>query len=57
MKYFYSYLEVFLRKLKKAVGKKETSTAESLKETKPIIKLDHIVKERFLYQQCITITA
>ncbi|XP_077457635.1 pescadillo [Stigmatopora argus] len=39
--------KIFVRKLKKAYGKTEYSTAERLKANKPTYKLDHIVKERY----------
>ncbi|KAK2493188.1 hypothetical protein MC885_015720 [Smutsia gigantea] len=39
--------KVFVRKLRKAYGKSEWSTAERLKDNKPNYKLDHIVKERY----------
>ena len=38
--------KVFIRKLKKALGKDEPDTAARLKENKPVYSLDHIVKER-----------
>lgn len=40
--------KVFVRKLKKALGKDELSTAARLEENKPVYTLDHIVKERFV---------
>jgi len=39
--------KVFIRKLKKALGKDEPDTAARLKENKPVYSLDHIVKERY----------
>ncbi|XP_031551123.1 pescadillo homolog [Actinia tenebrosa] len=39
--------KVFLRKLKKAIGKEEPGTAERLEENKPVYTLDHIVRERY----------
>lgn len=38
--------KVFLRKLKKAIGKEEKGTAKQLEDNKPVYTLDHIVKER-----------
>lgn len=38
--------KVFIRKLKKALGKDELDTAKRLEENKPVYSLDHIVKER-----------
>eukprot|EP00795_Rhopilema_esculentum_P015350 gene15350-6582_t len=39
--------KVFIRKLKKALGRDETSRAAKLEENKPVYSLDHIVKERY----------
>ena len=38
--------KVFIRKLKRALGKDEHDTATRLEENKPMYTLDHIVKER-----------
>ncbi|GFW40290.1 pescadillo homolog [Trichonephila clavipes] len=38
---------VFIRRLKKAIGKKDQETSHWLQERAPIFKLDHIVKERY----------
>ena len=35
-----------MKRLKKAVAKKEPATADRLKENQPVFNLDHIVKER-----------
>lgn len=40
--------KVFLRKLKKAIAKEEPDTAQRLEDNKPVYKLDHILKERFV---------
>lgn len=42
------FLQVFVRKLKKAYGKTEWSDVERLRENKPSYKLDHIIKERWV---------
>lgn len=42
-------LKVFLRKLKRAIGRDEISDAERLEANKPSYTLDHIVKERYLF--------
>ncbi|XP_033102218.1 pescadillo-like [Anneissia japonica] len=39
--------KAFLKKLKKAVAKRENKAAERLTENKPTYRLDHIVKERY----------
>eukprot|EP01135_Chromosphaera_perkinsii_P003910 Nk52_evm11s262 gene=Nk52_evmTU11s262 len=39
--------KVFMKRLKKAVGKQEFSTADKIEEAKPVYKLDHIIKERY----------
>ena len=39
--------KAFLRKLAKAIGKHQLSTAKSLEESLPTYSLDHIVKERY----------
>ena len=48
-------VQVFLKKLKKAMAKKEPATAERLKDHQPVINLDHIVKERFVDKDWCTI--
>jgi len=40
-------LKVFLRKLKRAIGRDEVSDAERIEANKPVYTLDHIVKERY----------
>ena len=44
--------KVFLRKLKKAIAKEEPDTAQRLEDNKPVYKLDHILKERFVLLYC-----
>eukprot|EP00794_Sanderia_malayensis_P014002 gene14002-15460_t len=39
--------KIFMRKLKRALGRDELETAERLKDNKPVYTLDHIVKERY----------
>ncbi|XP_065663094.1 pescadillo homolog isoform X2 [Hydra vulgaris] len=39
--------KVFVRKLKRAIGRQEFSDADHLEENKPTYTLDHIVKERY----------
>ncbi|RIA97078.1 Pescadillo N-terminus-domain-containing protein, partial [Glomus cerebriforme] len=39
--------KIFLRKLNKALGKREFSTAKNLEKNRPIYTLDHILKERY----------
>jgi len=39
--------KVFMRKLKRAVGREEFSDADRIEANKPIYTLDHIVKERY----------
>uniref|UniRef100_A0A2L2XW92 Pescadillo homolog n=1 Tax=Parasteatoda tepidariorum TaxID=114398 RepID=A0A2L2XW92_PARTP len=38
---------VFVRRLKKAIGKQDQDTSQRLRENQPIFKLDHVVKERY----------
>lgn len=38
--------KAFAKKLARAVGRKEWGLAENLQKSKPVAKLDHIVKER-----------
>ena len=38
--------KVFMRKLRKAIGKEDEYTAKHLEDNKPVYTLDHIVKER-----------
>ncbi|KAF0693971.1 Aste57867_15112 [Aphanomyces stellatus] len=40
-------MKVFMKKLKKALGRKEITDARRINDTKPIYHLDHIVKERY----------
>lgn len=39
--------KVFMRKLRRAMGREEYGDAERLEENKPVYTLDHIVKERY----------
>jgi len=39
--------KIFMRKLKRAMGRQEYSDAERIEENKPVYTLDHIVKERY----------
>lgn len=39
--------KVFARKLRKALAKRQVSIAESLRENKPVLTLDHLIKERY----------
>uniref|UniRef100_A0A6B0VDZ8 Pescadillo homolog n=1 Tax=Ixodes ricinus TaxID=34613 RepID=A0A6B0VDZ8_IXORI len=39
--------KVFIRKLRKAIGKNERDTAEHIRNNEPVYRLDHIVKERY----------
>jgi len=39
--------KIFMRKLKRAMGREEYSDAQRLQENKPVYTLDHIVKERY----------
>lgn len=39
--------KIFMRKLKRALGRDELSDAERLEQNKPVYTLDHIVKERY----------
>lgn len=39
--------KVFVRRLKRATGRKDRETTERLENNRPIFKLDHIVKERY----------
>jgi pescadillo len=41
------FCKVFARKLRRAIGKGEYSSAERLRENKPHYTLDHIVRERY----------
>jgi pescadillo protein len=40
-------LKIFLRKHKKAMIKRNYSKAQVLEENKPVLKLDHLIKERY----------
>ena len=40
--------KVFMRKIKTALEKGDRETAERLKENKPTLQLDHLVKERYI---------
>ncbi|EDV22208.1 uncharacterized protein TRIADDRAFT_29327, partial [Trichoplax adhaerens] len=39
--------KIFVRKLRRAIGRKEDDIASKLNENKPVYTLDHIVKERY----------
>lgn len=39
--------KAFAKKISRALGRGEWSTAKNLEENKPIYRLDHIVKERY----------
>lgn len=39
--------KIFMRKLKRAIGREEFSDADRLEQNKPVYTLDHIVKERY----------
>uniref|UniRef100_G3MKI5 Pescadillo homolog n=1 Tax=Amblyomma maculatum TaxID=34609 RepID=G3MKI5_AMBMU len=39
--------KIFIRKLRKAIGKNERDTAEHIRNNEPVYRLDHIVKERY----------
>ncbi|KIL65627.1 hypothetical protein M378DRAFT_10735 [Amanita muscaria Koide BX008] len=39
--------KAFAKKLSRALGRREWSTAKSLEENKPVYRLDHIIKERY----------
>jgi hypothetical protein len=41
--------KAFAKKLSKAVGRKEWGLAKNLEESKPTYRLDHIIKERFVF--------
>ena len=45
---------MFLKKLKKAMAKKEPATAERLRDNQPVFNLEHIVKERCVSLACMT---
>jgi hypothetical protein len=38
--------KAFAKKLSRALGRGEWSTAKSLEENKPVYRIDHIIKER-----------
>lgn len=40
--------KAFAKKLSRALGRGEWSSAKSLEENKPVYKLDHIIKERYI---------
>ena len=40
--------KVFMRKIKTAMSKGDKATADRLKENKPTLQLDHLVKERYV---------
>jgi pescadillo protein len=39
--------KAFAKKISRALGRGEWSTAKNLEDNKPIYRLDHIVKERY----------
>ena len=39
--------KIFIKKVKKALGRDEPGTVSRLNENKPVYSLDHIVKERY----------
>lgn len=39
--------KAFAKKLSRALGRGEWSSAKSLEENRPVYKLDHIIKERY----------
>ncbi len=41
--------QIFVKKLKKALGKKDSNAAQRIRQNRPKYKLDHIVKERYIY--------
>ncbi|KAH6932475.1 hypothetical protein HPB50_006266 [Hyalomma asiaticum] len=38
---------IFIRRLRKAIGKNERDTAEHIRSNEPVYRVDHIVKERY----------
>lgn len=40
-------IKTFLKRLKKATAKKEDAAVQRLKDTQPVVKIDHIVRERY----------
>jgi pescadillo len=44
--------KAFAKKLSRALGRGEWSAAKSLEENKPIYRLDHIIKERYVAIYC-----
>ena len=40
--------KAFAKKLARALGRGEWSSAKSLEENKPVYRLDHIIKERYV---------
>ena len=40
-------LQIFLKRLKKASAKKQQPTFERLQAARPVLKIDHIIKERY----------
>ena len=43
--------KAFAKKLARALGRGEWSSAKSLEENKPVYHLDHIIKERYVMQK------
>ncbi|KAH7960176.1 hypothetical protein HPB49_017560 [Dermacentor silvarum] len=39
--------KIFIRRLRKAIGKNERDTAEHIRSNEPVYRVDHIVKERY----------
>ncbi len=45
--------KAFAKKLSRALGRGEWSSAKSLEENKPVYRLDHIIKERYVCDHLI----
>jgi len=45
--------KAFAKKLSRAIGRGEWSTAKSLDDHKPTYRLDHIIKERQVFCSCV----
>lgn len=46
--------KVFAKKLARALGRGEWSSAKNLEENKPVYRLDHIIKERCVSSACLS---
>lgn len=44
---FIVFLQIFMKRIAKAKGRKDSDTVKRIRENKPFYKLDHIVKERY----------